>query len=117
MTVPMARGREDLVAFFNWAGPRFVGMDDLEVLELRRTAEEESLAAFILEAAIYDALRMRIQRVRVPVLVGSKQFRTQRAGACHTAMFRVRPPNVRVHLVFCVICQLAIGHRAEPHSV
>lgn len=117
MTVPMARGREDLVAFFNWAGPCFVGMDDLEVLELRRTAEEESLAAFILEAAMYDALRVRIQRVRVPVLVGPKQFRTQRAGACYTAMFRVRPPNVRVHLVYCVICQLAIGHGAEPRSV
>lgn len=58
MTVPMARGRGDRVAFFNWAGPSFVGMDGLEVLELRLKAEEERLAAFILEAAMYNALRV-----------------------------------------------------------
>jgi ABC-type arginine/histidine transport system permease subunit len=92
-------------------------MDGLKVFKLCRTAEEESLAAFILEAAIYNALRVCIQHVRVPVLVGPKQFRTQRAGACYTTMFRVRPLNVRIYLVYYVICQLAIDHGAEPHRV
>lgn len=64
-------------------------MDGLEVLELHLKTEEERLATFILEVAMYNALRVRIQHVRVPVLVGPKQFRTQRAGACYTAVFRV----------------------------
>lgn len=117
VTVPMTRGREDVVAFFNCAGPCFVGMDGLEVLELRLKAEEERLAAFILKAAMYNALGVRIQHVRVPVLVEPRQFRTQRVGACYTAVLRVQSPNLPVHLPFCFVSQLAVDHGAEPRSV
>ena len=92
-------------------------MDSLEVLELRMKADEENLAAFVLEAAMYNALRVCIQHVRVSVLVGPKQFRTQRARAWYAAMVRVQCPNVLVHLPFFVICQLATDHGAEPRGV
>ena len=49
---------------------------------------------------MYNALRVRIQHVRVSVLVERKQFGTQRAGACYTAVFRVQSPNVPVHCHF-----------------